>query len=395
MKEKRWSIFFSRTWEEIYKDNKAAIAKDNLEICRTVSVFFAAVLIVFVAVAFAIRDTHLVPAYVVTAAVMIFIWYMARTMIKKNDYTTYNHRWLVYIFAASMYMFSAYIIHFGNANILSYVALVVILPVLIIDKPTQKFIMVLFSMALFFIVCVSSDWAPSLQEEYDINVNLFALVAYLCGVHNCWVKIQAHDLNRRLGKISSEDSGTGLLNRRRLFEDLKQLDEYGEIAGILMCDIDGFKKFNDTYGHSMGDKCIESVGKVLTYYGKEADIRFYRYGGDEFTGVLLKSSKVPIETAARDVAQMVNAVDIRVPSGDTVNISISVGFALLQAGVDYNECLKYADYKMYQVKQHLLMRRMAQNHLDMGSMMAKDHRSLGLDRDRKMWESLEIKEKEN
>lgn len=358
------SIFLNRTWDEIYRNNKKTIAKENLSIVKTVSIIIAGCLFAFVIVAIMINDTHLVPEYMVTAGIMFLLWFAARWALSHEDFSSSNHRWLVYSFAAVMYLFSAFIIHFGNANILSYVALVVLLPLIIIDTPAQKFIMVLLSMALFMVVCLTSGWDPRVQEEYDINVNLFALVAYFCGVHNCWIKVQAHDMTRRLGKMSSEDSGTGLLNRRRLFEDLKEFDSKGEIAGILMCDIDGFKKFNDNYGHAMGDKCIESVGKTLMYYGKDSGVRFYRYGGDEFTGILLKESRVPIETVARDVAQMVNSIDIRVPTGETINISISVGFSLLQSGVDYNECLKYADYKMYQMKQHLLMRRMAQHHLD-------------------------------
>ncbi|MBO6215100.1 MAG: GGDEF domain-containing protein [Lachnospiraceae bacterium] len=358
------SILLNRTWDEIYARNRGEIAKANLKFCYFISMIFMGVLVFFSIFAVMIRDTHLVPYYITTIVLLLLVFLLARNGLKDEEMGTRWHRLITYSFAAIMFLFSAYIIHFGNANILSYVALLVVLPILIIDTPTQKFLMVLAAAALFFVICITSGWDVNLQEEYDININLLGLAAFFCGVHNCWGRVQAIDLTRRLNEVSSEDVGTGLLNRRRLFLDLKELDEKSEIAGILMCDIDGFKKFNDTYGHQIGDKCIETVGKVLMFYGKETNIRFYRYGGDEFTGVMLTGGKMPIETAARDIAQMVNAVDIRVPSGETINITISVGYSLLQNGIDYNECLKYADYKMYQVKQQMLMRRMAQLHYD-------------------------------
>ena len=160
------------------------------------------------------------------------------------------------------------------------------------------------------------------------------------------------------------DPLTGILNRSYSMKFVRSLIAEKKPFTFSIIDLDNFKYINDTYGHQVGDKCIESVGRTLLFYGEESSIRFYRYGGDEFTGIVMRDCRIPIETIARDIAQMVNSVDIRVPSGETINITISVGYALVQAGVDYNECLKYADYKMYQVKQQLLMRRMAKAHLE-------------------------------
>ena len=360
-----YKILLNKTWQDIFNKNRKTIAQENLRFCHTASAIMLFVLALFVGIYAVVGDYHLYPAFFVTAALFCVMFFAARYALLHPTSGYRTGEILPYVFSAVAMLFSAYTIYFGGANIISYVAFMILLTIMIIDQPTQKFIFVFLSAALFFLLCITSDWGIRVQENYDINFNLFAIGAYLCGVFICWRRVQAFDAARKLGKLSAEDAGTGLKNRRSLFEDLEKLDAEERITGIIMCDIDGFKKFNDTYGHQIGDKCIETVGHVLNAYGRDNNYQFYRYGGDEFSGIMLTDSKIPIEICARDIAQMVNAVDIRVPSGETINISISVGYALKQRGEDYNDCLKYADYKMYQVKQQMLMRRMAEEHLEL------------------------------
>ena len=71
-------------------------------------------------------------------------------------------------------------------------------------------------------------------------------------------------------------------NRRKFDEELKSIvfeaDEANGKAGLILLDIDGFKKYNDTYGHRAGDELLIKLGKCL----RESERRFSRYGGEEF-----------------------------------------------------------------------------------------------------------------
>ena len=88
---------------------------------------------------------------------------------------------------------------------------------------------------------------------------------------------------------SNIDALTGLANRRSLDEFLRSAQivamEKGEALSILMIDIDHFKKFNDSYGHQVGDQVLRLVAKVLQDSVREGDLAA-RYGGEELMAVL-------------------------------------------------------------------------------------------------------------
>ena len=86
------------------------------------------------------------------------------------------------------------------------------------------------------------------------------------------------------------DALTGIYNRRFFDENLdriiKTLSRSGGILSLMMIDIDNFKDYNDTYGHSAGDDCLKTVAELLAKSITRADDFIVRYGGDEFAVVL-------------------------------------------------------------------------------------------------------------
>ncbi|MBJ7332362.1 MAG: GGDEF domain-containing protein [Solirubrobacteraceae bacterium] len=83
----------------------------------------------------------------------------------------------------------------------------------------------------------------------------------------------------RLERMAGEDSLTGLLNRRSLDADLQEL--HGGPVQMILCDLDGFKAYNDTHGHAAGDVLLADFARVLEQAAGD-DGRAYRLGGDEF-----------------------------------------------------------------------------------------------------------------
>ena len=93
----------------------------------------------------------------------------------------------------------------------------------------------------------------------------------------------------KLKQLSITDELTGLYNRRYFFDSLKlelsRSQRYGPRLSIAILDIDGFKAYNDTYGHLQGDELLKSFANIIKVETRKSDIAC-RYGGDEFTIIL-------------------------------------------------------------------------------------------------------------
>lgn len=146
--------------------------------------------------------------------------------------------------------------------------------------------------------------------------------------------------------LARVDPLTGVGNRLRMEEDLRTLvaeaSRYGGRAWALaMCDVDFFKRFNDTHGHVAGDEMLKLVAETLRDTLREAD-RVYRYGGEEFVVVLPEQSG-PYALAAMDRVRA--AVERR------CGITLSVGVAELSERTrDVASWLRAADQALYRAK---------------------------------------------
>ena len=98
------------------------------------------------------------------------------------------------------------------------------------------------------------------------------------------------DANRRLELLAATDPLTGLANRRRFDESLtaemSRATRVGSPLSLLLCDIDCFKQFNDTYGHPAGDACLRSVASAMQGVFRRTVDLTARYGGEEFAVIL-------------------------------------------------------------------------------------------------------------
>ncbi|MGB7022247.1 MAG: GGDEF domain-containing protein, partial [Candidatus Acidiferrales bacterium] len=106
-------------------------------------------------------------------------------------------------------------------------------------------------------------------------------------------------LREGLRSQSIRDAVTGLFNRRYLDEtlprEIHRASRDEKNLGLIMCDLDSFKAFNDTYGHAAGDSLLKAFGDLVGKVVRAGDIAC-RYGGDEFVLILMDAS---LETAKR------------------------------------------------------------------------------------------------
>jgi two-component system cell cycle response regulator len=154
-------------------------------------------------------------------------------------------------------------------------------------------------------------------------------------------------LRSKLYLKSITDELTGLYNRGYFYQKLKREAQRARRQGyslsIIMLDVDGFKQFNDRYGHIQGDALLKTVGRVIQFSVREHVDSVFRYGGDEFAAVLPEAD----ETTALLIGGRIkgNLCDAA-PSG----ITLSLGAAELRGDVDVEAFVNVADKRMYEEK---------------------------------------------
>jgi len=118
--------------------------------------------------------------------------------------------------------------------------------------------------------------------------------------------------NERLRFLSEMDALTGLPNRRcfqRALEmEMRRLGRRREPLGLLMCDLDFFKNYNDRYGHIQGDVCLKAVGGVLSEAFSRAGELPARYGGEEFAVLLPGADPAVARAAGERLRRLVEAL---------------------------------------------------------------------------------------
>jgi len=143
--------------------------------------------------------------------------------------------------------------------------------------------------------------------------------------------INLHDSNVNLTDKVNYDALTGIHNRRFMEESLatliKTLSRSGAQLSLLMLDIDYFKKYNDTYGHSEGDNCLKSVAAVIAESVNRIPGDFVaRYGGEEFAVVLPSTDESGAKIVAEKILDAIRAKNIPHKLNEAAScVTISIG----------------------------------------------------------------------
>ena len=162
-------------------------------------------------------------------------------------------------------------------------------------------------------------------------------------------------LRETLRNLSIRDPLTGLFNRRYMEEVLEQellkAIRYGRSLGVIMLDIDHFKRFNDTYGHEAGDLVLRELSVFLQNHIRLTDVPC-RFGGEEFTLILPEADLALTQQRAEQVRQGVAAIRIKVQGQTIASITISEGVAVYpENGPTAQDVLRAADEALYTAKQ--------------------------------------------
>lgn len=169
---------------------------------------------------------------------------------------------------------------------------------------------------------------------------------------------QVDDLRGEFEAIRTQtltDDLTSLANRRYFEQSLKSLinqaSQTGVCFGLILTDIDHFKKFNDTFGHQTGDQVLRLVAVAIRQNAKGDDIAF-RYGGEEFAVLLPRATLEQAQRVAEKARQSVMSKElVKRSTGENLGrITISSGVALFQDGDNVSSLVERADSCLYEAK---------------------------------------------
>jgi diguanylate cyclase (GGDEF)-like protein len=214
--------------------------------------------------------------------------------------------------------------------------------------------------SLFLILLIGiTPWCIDLYEtgsffqtRRDLVVNItttslnLGMVLLLIHLFTQRAKLQ-QSRTLELQRLSMTDHLTEIYNARffhhRLQKELERANRQREIFSLLFLDIDGFKRYNDSYGHAAGDSVLKEAGQIILRMIREGVDCGARYGGDEFSVILIDTDL----EAAMEIGERIRLAFYQHRNGA---ISLSMGVAVFKRGDTADRLLKRADDAMYRAK---------------------------------------------
>jgi len=213
------------------------------------------------------------------------------------------------------------------------------------EQPTTKNIPIIF--------ITSKTDENSIEEAYEIGGVDYVTKPFRYKELRARVKthIDLKNLISHLDHIASYDMLTGLYNRRKFFElATNKFNQKKENLFAVMLDIDKFKLINDTYGHAVGDKVIQSVASIVDdFIGKMTVLG--RLGGEEFAIVCNSNSIQNVFATIEQIRTTIDNAELLLDDGKVVKYTVSFGIASYKEEFKFiDHLLQEADKALYEAK---------------------------------------------
>ncbi|MBA1263910.1 diguanylate cyclase [Stutzerimonas stutzeri] len=168
------------------------------------------------------------------------------------------------------------------------------------------------------------------------------------------IRFLLDNLFEQAGELETgRDVLTRLLNRKFLpvvmNKEMLYSRQSGGNFGVLAIDVDNFKQINDRYGHDGGDQVLLQIATALSNNTRGGDYAF-RLGGEEFLLVLVDINAQKVLKAAEKLRDAIASERFRLPQGEILNVTVSIGVAVHDGHPDYEHLLRRADQALYEAK---------------------------------------------
>ena len=217
-------------------------------------------------------------------------------------------------------------------------------------------------------------WRPVVRKLCRYTANLERLNVQLdrrvveCGVQlesvrsamdqeirkRLWAEHELTRANLSLQDLAMRDGLTGLYNRRFLEESLAREESrarrHDESLGVMLIDVDEFKKCNDAFGHAGGDAVLRTIGQYLLSAARGEDI-VSRYGGDEFVLVMNTASRKTVWERAEILRRGAHELPVEYGGRRVGPVTLSIGLGIFpDNGASVEAVLRVADVALYRAK---------------------------------------------
>ena len=180
------------------------------------------------------------------------------------------------------------------------------------------------------------------EEERDVRK--LALAALVCGI-----ALESESFHQ----ASLHDKLTSFKNRMGFYNDFaKDFDhivQEGRPLGLFICDIDKFKRVNDTYGHNAGDVVLSFVADLIERMTRSVD-GVYRWGGEEFIMLMPDTDLLGCAAMAERVRKLLEESPCEA-EGNIINLTMSFGCTVFDPALTIEENVSVADSRLYQAKE--------------------------------------------
>ena len=284
----------------------------------------------------------------------IFLIFLINRELKRSRHNDRRKRrmyliyWTIYMFQAVAYSVMELFDRGTINNYLAFLAVFTLLPIL---EPVTKAFYYIIAAAIEITVLVIVHGKAS----YIIVAACITVFAQILSFIRFYYYISDKITTKRLEYSANGDALTGIINRRGFRSRFPYLESFCRSNGytlcIMMVDIDDFKKYNDTYGHLKGDKCLIAVASGLRDgFSRPTDI-CARYGGEEF---VVATAQKDVESFLNYVAKLISEISLREIDPAAARITVSAGVYAVDFEKDGDLTLagyvEKADEQLYNAK---------------------------------------------
>lgn len=299
--------------------------------------------------------------YIIAGNLSAFIFIIASFAISrmKKNAMLYRIATDVYIIGMEIILlFMAYRAFEKSSNGTVYIGAVAFLAVVPVFYSVEMYAAFLAQLAVMLFFLLSFMKEP--ESVFTIVVcHIIAYAVTYSRYDTTCNRIVAEERLYSEMRISERDPMTGLLNRRGMDKKVRTIyplcNRHKIPVGVIMLDIDEFKKYNDTFGHPQGDACIEKVSEVLLDTAKRTTDVIARVGGEEFLIFVQEMQKDDLIFLASRIQKNVEALNLSHASNALYkNITISIGLAYgnPRTGASFEKLYEEADQALYLAKKN-------------------------------------------
>ena len=338
-------LFFADIDHLSYSRITPKICRTNRVLITVFSGVAAALLTSFYFVTYYVEATRVNrPVYELGAAFSIGLFICAKFLAKRFDRITTS---LVHIAVASFYVYGILIgtVIGRDHTAVTFMVLLVFMPVLFIDRPLHTILTSFFYTAIFIIL--SHLLKPSYIVPMDtVNAVTFSILGAISGTIINHMKLRGYVVEKMLHEISRNDKLTQMNNRNayELDHDMIPRDAR-RMLGCVYIDVNDLKRINDTYGHERGDEMLKYVAaQIMNYFGKQYS---YRVGGDEFIAFIHDPGELEIIEKVRGLVRSVEKAGYHIAVGSSTDKARNIDIDKL---VTNAEVIMYREKKYYHEK---------------------------------------------